>query len=472
MIFRRFMRVFYILSALSLASVIYYFFIFTVERHQFRQAANATENAYFCRNVTESSSSSQSYMAVNLTELIENFMKFKSGKDIYTRVMHADIFIYSAIGLNNTDTNNQSTIPWTNFGLAAWKHLKVPETNLSCCFLYQNGIILNFKLRQISTFFKSYVQSFRFECTNPNPMSKPRGVTLIVTEHTCSTDISTYVAPVFPYRQPGNNTLALCAKVAFGNLNAALTVEWLEYNKNMGVDKIAVFVSNLSSTTSGILEHYQKSGFLEIHPFDLPMLGTFKRKFGQETFQYWSDEQVPVYDCMDRLAGYSIVGLVDFDEFIFPLQDKDFKQFVNRIRTTYPDAALFSFLVDVYIKDWGETNKSEKLIIAQFRNRTKTMADRIKNFIIPERVTTGSVITHKADPKIGYKRIWLPETLAVLKHFRGCRFEWRNRCHNITDFPRFTDDSLVKRLLEIKIDRNISLYDHILKVKKDFKLIV
>ncbi|KAL3841811.1 hypothetical protein ACJMK2_019912 [Sinanodonta woodiana] len=468
MVFQRFMWSFYILCALSLVLGLYSFFIFTVERHQFRPAADGTKTEYCYRNSKESSS----YMTVNLTEVIENFMKFKSGKDIYTRVMHADIFIYSAIGLNNTDINNQSAAPWTIFGLSAWKHFKVPQANLSCCFLYQNGIIRNSKVKQISTYLKSEVQSFRFECMNPNLMSKPRGVTLIVEEHTCNSDISTYVAPVFTYRQPGNNTLALCAKVAFGNLNSALTVEWLEYTINMGVDKIAVFVSNLSSTTSGIFQHYQKSGFLEIHPFDLPMLGTIKRKLGEKTVQSWSDEQIPVFDCMDRLAGYSIVGLVDFDEFIFPLQDQDFKQFVNRIRTTYPDSGLFSFLVDVFVIDWGKTNESENLTIAQFRNRTKTMADRIKNFIIPERIQTGSVSTHNAEPKQGYKRTWIPDSLAVLKHFRSCRFEWGKKCHNITDFPRFTDDSLVKRLLEKKIDRNISLYDHLLKVKQDLKLIV
>ncbi|KAL3841812.1 hypothetical protein ACJMK2_019913 [Sinanodonta woodiana] len=339
MVFQRFMWLFYILCALSLVLGLYSFFIFTVERHM-RPAANAIATDHFYRNSKESSS----YMAVNLSEVIENFMKFKSGKDIYTRVMHADIFIYSAIGLNNTDINNKSIVPWTDFGLAAWKHFKVPQANLSCCFLYQNGIILNSKVSQISTYLNSVVQSFRFKCMNPDPMSKPRGVTLIVKEHTCNTDISTYVAPVFPYRQPGNNTLALCAKVAFGNLHAALTVEWLEYNINMGVDKIAVFVSNLSSTTSGIFQHYQKSGFLEIHPFDLPMLGTIRRKFGEETYQYWSDEQIPVFDCMDRLAGYSIVGLVDFDEFIFPLKDKDFKQFVVGIGHCHQYVNLIVFV--------------------------------------------------------------------------------------------------------------------------------
>ncbi|KAL3841810.1 hypothetical protein ACJMK2_019911, partial [Sinanodonta woodiana] len=131
--------------------------------------------------------------------------------------------------------------------------------------------------------------------------------------------------------------------------------------------------------------------------------GTIKRKLGEETYQYWSDEQIPVYDCMDRLAGYSIVGLVDFDEFIFPLKDKDFKQFVNRIRTRYPDAGFFIFLVDVFVTDWGKTNERENLTIAQFRNRTTTMSDRIKNFVIPERIQTGSVSTHNAEPKYGYK---------------------------------------------------------------------
>ncbi|KAK3600274.1 hypothetical protein CHS0354_013701 [Potamilus streckersoni] len=472
MIFKRVLWVFAILCVLVLTFVFYSSFVITVKRHHvltvFEMAQ--TGNAYFYQSTTESSSLSGKYMTINLTEVIEYFMKFKGGKDIYTRVMHANIFIYSVIGLNNSEIKNQSTAPWSSFGLIAWKHSEVPNTNLSCCFLYENGIVLNSKVVKISTYVKAKVQSFRFECVNPNPSSKPKGVTLIAEHYPCTSDISTYVAPVFPHRQPGNNTLALCAKIAFGNLNADLTVEWIEYNKNMGVDKIAVFVSNLSSTMSRIFQHYQNTGFLDVHPFALPMVDTINRKLGQKTGQGWSDEQVPVYDCMDRLAGYSYVGIVDFDEFIFPLQDKDFKQFVNRLKKTYHDVSLFTFLVDIYVMDWGKMNENEKLLITQFTNRTQTMQDRVKNIVIPDWIETGSVSTHKAVPRKGYKRIWIPKTVAVLKHFRSCRPDWGHRCINRKHFPRFTDDSLVKRLNEMKTDKNISLYDHILKVKKDLKL--
>ncbi|KAL3841809.1 hypothetical protein ACJMK2_019910 [Sinanodonta woodiana] len=471
MIYKRILWLLAISCVLVLTFMLYSSFVLTMKKQRLFNAFEMvqTRNAYLDQSTT--GRLFEKHMTVNLTEVIEYFMKFKGGKDIYTRVMHADIFIYSVIGLNNSEIKNESTAPWSNFGLIAWKHSQVPDTNMSCCFLYDNGIVLNSKLRKSSTYIKAKIQSFRFECVNPNQLLKPKGVTLIVKNYPCTSDISTYVAPVFPYRPPGNNTIALCAKVAFGNLNAALTVEWLEYNKNMGVDKIAVFVSNLSSTTSGIFQHYQKLGFLEVHPFDLPMLGTINRKLGQKSGQGWSDEQIPVYDCMDRLAGYSIVGVVDFDEFIFPLQDKDFKQFVNRLRKTYPDVSLFTFFVDVYVMDWGKTNDNETLMITQFKNRTRTMQDRVKNILIPEWIETGSVSTHNAAPRKGHRRMWIPKTLAVLKHFRSCRSEWGNRCHDITHFPRFTDDSLVKRLIETKTDTNVSLYNHILKVKKDLKLI-
>ena len=39
---------------------------------------------------------------------------------------------------------------------------------------------------------------------------------------------------------------------------------------------------------------------------------------GDKTTSSWSDEQLTVYDCHDRLRGYHYVGVIDLDEFLVP----------------------------------------------------------------------------------------------------------------------------------------------------------
>ena len=42
-----------------------------------------------------------------------------------------------------------------------------------------------------------------------------------------------------------------------------------------------------------------------------------KRYVGEKAAQPFMDEQVVVYDCIERLKGYNFVGIVDFDEFVY-----------------------------------------------------------------------------------------------------------------------------------------------------------
>ena len=41
-------------------------------------------------------------------------------------------------------------------------------------------------------------------------------------------------------------------------------------------------------------------------------------KIGDKVIASWTDEQLTVYDCHDRLRGYDFVGIIDLDEFVVP----------------------------------------------------------------------------------------------------------------------------------------------------------
>ena len=47
---------------------------------------------------------------------------------------------------------------------------------------------------------------------------------------------------------------------------------------------------------------------------------------GDKNSQAWQDEQVTVFDCQERLRGYSFVSVVDLDEFLLPLRDDNLRE--------------------------------------------------------------------------------------------------------------------------------------------------
>ena len=54
----------------------------------------------------------------------------------------------------------------------------------------------------------------------------------------------------------------------------SLTIEWMEYNKAMGVEKMLAYTYNLTQQALAVLWYYEKTGFLELRKFDLPNQGT------------------------------------------------------------------------------------------------------------------------------------------------------------------------------------------------------
>ena len=55
------------------------------------------------------------------------------------------------------------------------------------------------------------------------------------------------------------------------------------------------------------------------------------RDVGDKNAQAWQDEQVTVFDCQERLRGYSFVSILDLDEFLLPLRDENLQNMTVRI---------------------------------------------------------------------------------------------------------------------------------------------
>ena len=48
----------------------------------------------------------------------------------------------------------------------------------------------------------------------------------------------------------------------------------------------------------------------------------YPRHLGQKYTLSWHDEQVTVFDCMERLQGYHYIAILDLDEFLIPRKEE------------------------------------------------------------------------------------------------------------------------------------------------------
>ena len=164
---------------------------------------------------------------------------------------------------------------WDIFTVNVWIYQPLASSHILCCFQYRNGDVKINKVFNINQRTEMFNKSAQVECQNPNPQTTNQisGVSLTVQEQ-CAIGTGTFVRPELARKPHGKFNMAVCAKLAYDNLNPHLTIEWMEYNKAMGVGHVLAYTYNLSNRASSVLTHYESSGFLELHKFDYPHSGS------------------------------------------------------------------------------------------------------------------------------------------------------------------------------------------------------
>ena len=105
--------------------------------------------------------------------------------------------------------------------------------------------------------------------------------------------------------------LAVCA---IAKNEGAYFEEWIEWHKNLGVEKFYIYDNESSDNTKEVLAPYIESGLVEYIFFP----GT-KR-------------QLPAYDdCLEKhRLDARWIAIIDLDEFIVPIKDKTIPEFLKR----------------------------------------------------------------------------------------------------------------------------------------------
>ncbi len=90
--------------------------------------------------------------------------------------------------------------------------------------------------------------------------------------------------------------------------------EWIEWHKNLGVEKFYIYDNESSDNTKEVLAPYILSGLVEY------------------TFLPGTKQQLPAYDdCLEKhRLDTRWIAIIDLDEFIVPIKDKTIPDFLKR----------------------------------------------------------------------------------------------------------------------------------------------
>ena len=217
----------------------------------------------------------------------------------FVSMVNGDVYIYSAIARKSSNHSFFDVI-----SLNGWEYSPLRKSTYNCCLYYDDNVQSAPLLDKLHWNFVGHakLETKQFQCPNPRHTYHKLPLAISLTLNKCP-DEKTVVVPVeTPYKV--NNTradnLAVCTKLAFGNLSASKMIEWFEVQKLLGVSKTMTYTHKLNADAMKVLEHYKSEGLAEYHPFELPGTGisflhiTFVIHFSEPLKRQKADEKIHV----------------------------------------------------------------------------------------------------------------------------------------------------------------------------------
>ncbi|KAL4220871.1 hypothetical protein ACF0H5_019137 [Mactra antiquata] len=245
-------------------------------------------------------------------------------------------------------------------------------------------------------------------------------------------------------------SIGVCAKLIYKNFSAEKLIEWVEFNKMMGVNKMMLFTHDISPDTKFVLDYYVKQGLMFLKEFDYPLKLVYPRMPGGKNVMSFQDEQVTVFDCMERFNNYDFVAVIDLDEFLVPTRNNTWRTMLTDLMKEYPTASGFSFHTQIFTLDWGVSNPNGEFFVTRYVKRTRTMWDRKKNIILPSRILRGSAWTHEFTSLNGHTAVKVPSKTANIFHYRKCRPHWVMFGTCTSKRRKVPDDTMISVMDRIK----------------------
>lgn len=165
------------------------------------------------------------------------------------------------------------------------------------------------------------------------------------------------------------------------NLSVVLTVkdespylvEFIEYYKLLGVDHFYIYNNNGTDNTPEILAPYIKSGLVTYQDFP-----------GEKMQRIIYNHAIENYRMETRW-----MAIIDVDEFIVPLKDKNIPKFLRKYRK-YPQVCIHWLLYG----SAGHKTKTDGLVIERFNKHSASGNPHVKSIVNPRAVIKAVIHFH------------------------------------------------------------------------------
>eukprot|EP00106_Octopus_bimaculoides_P021013 XP_014788455.1 PREDICTED: uncharacterized protein LOC106882325 isoform X2 [Octopus bimaculoides] len=317
-----------------------------------------------------------------------------------------------------------------------WFGKDVTSKSVSSCSITKNGLDTNITSN-------IYLQYF-FSCEIKDNKI-PKYVSLYFDNCTPRSNLLHVEVP----ERKRKHKFAICIETSYGHIDPSVIIEFVEYNKLMGVTSISVYPSIISTNNRKVFQQYEKEGIISISETPSPLDG-----------DSWAilmlSSPISYNDCMLRqMYSAEYIIPIDFDEILVPkLSAKNYSELLNNIDSIYRTKkpfSIYSFPTFLFFTTCGtKINDPKCSNIFRFVYRLKTIG-HLKSIVNPRKCL--SVFNHYC--KVNFKylkgpgRVFVDTSVAVVHHYRK---SWSQRfckqlfSENLID--TYSKDKFGKRLLK------------------------
>lgn len=185
------------------------------------------------------------------------------GHPILKTIVANSIYYFSAIGILDEVADT-----YLGIVIIGWEeNLSGEAPDIICYYTYRDGKHFtehNAVAKPVYTYNEGSVVTFMCPLQDQNKLPLKAGLKLANQKENQYGDL---LKIYYPKHQEGK--LALCPKVAFGNLNQQKLIEWFEVQKLLGVDRVVILVMDrLNAEAVDVFHHYRRQGMVHIHPYE------------------------------------------------------------------------------------------------------------------------------------------------------------------------------------------------------------
>ncbi|CAH1772384.1 unnamed protein product [Owenia fusiformis] len=213
-----------------------------------------------------------------------------------------------------------------------------------------------------------------------------------------------------------SHSVIICMKTLFGLINPSRLIEFLEFSKILGVEKVVIYgVYDIGLDVRDVLDGYIKEGFITIIDWRLPFDPNLTHFFG---------EKAAINDCLYRYGPqYKYMLFSDFDEYFIPRSHNTLYELFESIEDTfqnpYHPIGAFRFLQTRFCIDSPEpSNDNTHLVTMSNTMRDDPSIIAAKCVVIPKNVVEMDVHTPRQQVSINHKRQIVPVDMAQMHHYR------------------------------------------------------